>query len=1383
MKLPAILLSIGWWWALAVSPVRALPPSVKIEADQGRPISAAQPRNPTNPSGFPPVFPLVVGKTGRYLVDSAGVPFLVVGDTAWSLIAQLKDGEVEEYLENRRRKSFNAIIVNLLEHKFADRAPSTIEGLSPFLAPGDFRRPNPAYFDLAHRVVRAAETHGISVWLCPAYLGWDGGDEGFYQEIRQAGPAALRAYGRFVGERFRDLPNLVWMPGGDYALPEEARWTGQELALGLREGGALQIMTAHGGQTTALATFGDQPWLAVDSVYGYQEDLWQPLLAAWKHESKRPFVMLESAYEGEHQAPPARIRAQAWWSMLCGAAGQFFGNNPIWYFDGPGFLDRKSAPTWRQALDLAGSRDISRLAGFLSRYPWHRLVPDLETKVITSGAGDGAHRITVARTADGDLGMAYIPANGIEPREFVADLSAFSGPLAGQWFNPAVDEPLRRFPGSLSNRAGQSLRTPGNNGAGANDWVLVLESAPSVSEIPPPTDAPRPLPPEASAAAYRLPEGFRLELVASEPLVASPSGIAWDEQGNLFVTELHGYNLEGQLEIEELNKAGQLDTEVRRVQAAEKFKQAAQPGTYGVVKLLRDTDGDGRMDQADGWATNLPPAYGLVPARGGVIVACAPHILFLADRDGDGRAEVRETLFTGFPVQVLERGINAPQWGNDGWIYFGRGASGGTITGPNLRQPVRLPGSDFRIRADGSAIEPVSGGTGTFGFALTETGDRFVMSTGEPGRFVAPLPWRYLMRNPDAATPSLERPTGDRRVFPRAAPHPWRRKRAEDPAYFKFYRDRYGASDSEASGWFTSACSPLIYQDAMLPGLQGHYLVCEPAGSLIHRATIEPDGSALRLVRPPEESASEFAASNDSWSHPMNLVHGPDGAVWVVDYYREIIEDYSAIPRHLQQQYGLYAGHDRGRIYRLTHRDAPRPPSLGMAALDGTALVREIASPLRWRRLTAQRLLAERGDASMAPGLRRMLATPDLAPSTIIAGLRTLEWWNVLRPEDLTGFVDHPAESVRVHALQLADPWFRGPKGTGLLRNQKGTDLWERVLATAAAERSPRVQIQFALSLGEADDPRAFAMLARFAREFSSVSWMDAAILSSLHGRSVEMLAELVREPGGSHAFLESLAQSIAARRVEADLARALLLSGSAAPEVQSAILKGLAKGRKNAPHRPLTDPLAGAVLARLGASVHGEVRGAARALEDTLLPALAGDPLEQPAPLPASKAAITDEAFREYVGALSAPRDLRRGQDLFRQTCATCHRLGDEGHAVGPDLMGQLGIAEEGLLKDVLLPDERIRTGYEATLVEMADREPVTGILREDGATSLTVVLPNGVEQVLLRRDVTGVRRLPGSLMPSFAETLSPEDLAHLLAWMRSLLPGTGPGGPSQER
>src|SRR5436190_5203716 len=304
------------------------------------------------------------------------------------------------------------------------------------------------------------------------------------------------------------------------------------------------------------------------------------------------------------------------------------------------------------------------------------------------------------------------------------------------------------------------------------------DGAVSDQGIPKPTDAPKPRTPEESARAFKLPEGFRMEVVASEPLIASPSAVCWDEHGTMFVSELHGYNLEGQLDIEELNKTGKLDTQVRRVQADEKFKIAAKPGTYGVVKRLTDTDGDGRMDKADVWAQDMAPAYGLVAARGGIIVTAAPDVLYFADRDGDGKAETREVLFTGFKTGALERGINAPMWGVDGWIYAGRGHGGGDISGAHLKGTVHLPDTDFRFRADGSAIEPVTGATNTLGFALTVAGDRFICTTTSPGVFIAPLPAQYLMRNPDAAVPAIAAPTGDRHAWQLSAPHPWRQKRA-----------------------------------------------------------------------------------------------------------------------------------------------------------------------------------------------------------------------------------------------------------------------------------------------------------------------------------------------------------------------------------------------------------------------------------------------------------------------------------------------------------------------------------------------------------------------------------------------------------------------------
>ena len=468
--------------------------------------------------------------------------------------------------------------------------------------------------------------------------------------------------------------------------------------------------------------------------------------------------------------------------------------------------------------------------------------------------------------------------------------------------------------------------------------LALLVCSTAQGEIPKPDDAPQPLSPTESAKLFQVPAGYRIHLLASEPLIHEPSGICWDDKGRCFVCELHGYNVEGQYDIDELNKSGQLDLEVRRIQASVAAKKQAEAETYGTVKLLRDTDGDGVMDQATVWADHLPPCYGIAAANGGLIVACAPHIVFLKDSDGDDQADVNEKLFSGFGTGNLERGINAPTLGPDGWYYFGRGWAGGEITGPHLAKPVTLPATDFRIRADGSAIEPVSGSTKTLGMAFTPSGERFVCTTTHPGLYVTPIPWRYLMRNPDAAAPLLDSPASDdTRVYPISKPHPWRTKREQHAEYFAFYR-KISLSDAAASGYLTSACGPLVWR--------GQYFVCEPAQNLIHRADIVRDGTRLRLERVKGEEQSEFLASRDSWFHPMSLAHTPDGNMAICDFYREIIEDYSAIPRHLQQQYGVMNGHDRGRIWILEAKTPNQKPKLSADEILVLKLRKEENTPL-----------------------------------------------------------------------------------------------------------------------------------------------------------------------------------------------------------------------------------------------------------------------------------------------------------------------------------------------------------------------------------------------------------------------------------------------------
>jgi hypothetical protein len=422
-----------------------------------------------------PALPLKTSENGRFLVDQRGEPFLVVGDTAWSLVVQPGEVDIDRYLEDRARCGFNSVIVNLIEHRFCTAPPRTRAGLVPFETAGDFSTPNPAYLDFAHRVVEKANDRGIVVWLFPAYLGSGGGDEGFFREMKASGRARLRAYGRFVGQRFKDLPNVVWVVGGDFTPDRGDLWTVTEVAEGIREVDDVHPISGHGApsSTSAVGAFGDRGWLTVDAVYSYEKELFRPMLAGYRRRPVRPFVLMESVYEGEHDSRPELIRRQAYWAMLSGACGQFLGNNPIWHFDGPGLYPAKA--TWREALDGAGSRDMARLRRVFAGRPWHRLVPEADHTIVTDGYGRGESTALTAQTDDRRLSITYVPSTGTGPRTLTVSLGQFAGPVKARWYNPTDGRYAEVDDTPRADREARVFRTPGDNGTQTNDWLLILE--------------------------------------------------------------------------------------------------------------------------------------------------------------------------------------------------------------------------------------------------------------------------------------------------------------------------------------------------------------------------------------------------------------------------------------------------------------------------------------------------------------------------------------------------------------------------------------------------------------------------------------------------------------------------------------------------------------------------------------------------------------------------------------------------------------------------------------------------------------------------------------------------------------------------------------------
>jgi putative membrane-bound dehydrogenase-like protein len=608
------------------------------------------------------------------------------------------------------------------------------------------------------------------------------------------------------------------------------------------------------------------------------------------------------------------------------------------------------------------------------------------------------------------------------------------------------------------------------------------------------------------------------------------------------------------------------------------------------------------MDRMTPWATNLPPCYGLVAARQGVVVLCAPDIVYLADRDGDGRPEVRETLFTGFGVGEMWTRISNPQWGLDNWIYAANGVeSGGTIRGPHLARPVPLGSTCFRFKADGTALEPVSGSTGGFGLALTDEDDRFLVSNQQHALQVAPLPYRYLARNPFYAAPALVNNIctygHPAQVFPNAPPDPWRLKRSQQPEWVKFY----GAAETEL-GLVTAACAPHVYRgDQFPPTYRGAHFSCECAYNLIHLCRLEPDGARYRAVRAIENG--EFLTSSEQWFRPVSLAGGPDGALYVVDMYREIIEDYSAIPRYLQQQYGLIAGWDRGRIWRVVYDPGDRastPPGPAPRwALDGLrtpqGLVGELSSHDAWRRQTAQRLLIERGERSVVPELRRLLEQ-GTTPIARLHALRTLEGLQALQPEAVATALADSGSGVRRHALEASEAWL-----------DREPALLTKVLALTD-DPDPKVRIQLAFTLGETRDRGRLAALAVLADRFGGDPWMQAAIVSSVPDAAENLLQALVQGPRLSdqaRSLAPALVGVTGARQQPAEITRVLQLlasyTGGGAELFQTECLTVLGESLKRSQLPKLTDPTALAALGSLLASPSQAVRRSSLRLAGTL--------------------------------------------------------------------------------------------------------------------------------------------------------------------------------------
>lgn len=411
-------------------------------------------------------FPLHISANQRYLEDAAGQPFLMTADTAWSLIGDLSREEADRYLEDRSKRGFNTILVSLIEHRFSRNAPGNFYKRKPFAA-GGFLAPDDAYFDDAEWILQRARDRGFLVLLVPAYLGVNGGDQGWYGQMRSGGVEAMKAYGTYIGKRFSKFNNIIWVQGGDYDPPDMSLVDALAGSIARADPDALQ--TVHGGRDARTDLVWQAPWKRLDTLYTYG-NVAQAALVQYRVSPARPFFLIEGMYEGENGATEETVRETAYSALLSGASGQVFGNNPVWHFSGPG-VHEETMP-WQKALASRGAQSMTYLTRFFETIPWWDLEPDQGNLLMVQR--QPASGIAVAARSPGErLVVAYLSGMDSIALQVKADWPA-SRDI--RWFDPSsggytdAEAPMAGTAGTLEYRV-PAIR----NASGYRDWLLIAK--------------------------------------------------------------------------------------------------------------------------------------------------------------------------------------------------------------------------------------------------------------------------------------------------------------------------------------------------------------------------------------------------------------------------------------------------------------------------------------------------------------------------------------------------------------------------------------------------------------------------------------------------------------------------------------------------------------------------------------------------------------------------------------------------------------------------------------------------------------------------------------------------------------------------------------------
>lgn len=617
--------------------------------------------------------------------------------------------------------------------------------------------------------------------------------------------------------------------------------------------------------------------------------------------------------------------------------------------------------------------------------------------------------------------------------------------------------------------------------------------------------------PVESLQAMKLKSGFHAELVVSEPLIRSPMGMDFDEYGRAFVVELPEYN-----------------------QYA-----SAQPHGKGSIKRLEDTNGDGQYDQATVYVDNLDYPTAVACWDGGILVGVAPDLLYCKDTDGDGKADIRKKLFTGFGQDKAGEGmLNSFRWRMDNQFHIPTGLDGGDISRVDgevpstagiiaSTKPVNARGQHLLLEPKSMTITATSGG-GQHGMSLDDWNLRgFVCGNSEPVHLVM-YDGRYLARNPYLQAPAAAiniAPDGKfTRLMRISDIEPWRvlrtrlRKTGVIPG-----SDEGGA----ASGFFTGATGITCYRgDAWPAEYRGQVFVGEVANNLVYRARLEPHGVGLTAHR--ADPDSEFLASADNWFRPVQFANAPDGTLYVLDMYRQLIEGAAFLAPTILKHMDTSAGANQGRIYRIAP-DGFRfqsPPSLGDWPTD--KLVQLLEHTNGWHRDTASRLIYQRQDTSAVPPLRQLAATSGTPLARILA-LYSLRGLGSLDVSQVVDALKLEEPRARIHALKLSEAF---------------SDRAEVKTAVLGLVHDPEltVRYQVAFTLGAFSGDAVTKALADLAIQDGTDPWFQLAILSSISNQRGEFLSALLsdatfRSKSFVRQMLSSVAVQIAANNSPSEMA------------------------------------------------------------------------------------------------------------------------------------------------------------------------------------------------------------------------------------------------------